>query len=240
MSFYEDIADYYDVIFPFNKGHVDFVKSCIEEPYRSKIILDIGCGTGDLAVALGEIDFHVTGIDYDTEMLRKAEQKRKDSVDFKHMDMREIGKAFPPASFDAILCFGNTLVHLNSISEVDAFCRQVRTVVKNGGKFLLQILNYDHILDHHIDRLPLIENDIVRFERAYEYDDSRRVIHFKTRLTLKEAGRVIENEILLYPLRKQELDDALRGAGFTDISYYADFDKGPLQEESLPLVTEAG
>ena len=62
---------------------------------------------------------------------------------------------------------------------------------------------------------------------------------FRTILTVKETGKRIENKIYLYPLRRHELDTALEKAGFTDISYYGDFDKSKLKVDSLPLVGEA-
>jgi glycine/sarcosine N-methyltransferase len=241
MSFYEEIADYYDLIFPFNKAHIDFVKSCIEEPYRSKTVLDVGCGTGDLVIALADIGFHAIGIDYDAKMLDKAGEKinKENNVVFNRLDMREIALYFNVPTFNAVLCLGNTLVHLTGLAEIESFCKQIKSVLKDKGRFLLQILNYDHILDHNIKSLPLIENNIIAFERYYKYDDINNLIDFKTVLTVKESKRIIENTILLYPLRKQELDMALRKAGFTDITYYGDFDKKELREDSLPLIAVA-
>jgi glycine/sarcosine N-methyltransferase len=239
MSFYSEIAEYYDLIFPFNKAHVEFIKNCIERPYEGKTILDVGCGTGDLAIALTGIGFQVTGIDYDTEMLTEARRKVNDSRLFLQMDMRNLISHFNPAAFDALLCFGNTLVHLNGLAEVEVFCRNVRAVLKDRGKFLLQILNYDHILDHAVRKLPLIEDDMVRFERFYEYDAGTGILAFKTKLLIKKTRKEIENEIPLYPMRKVELEAALKKAGFADLFFYGNFDKSELKEDSLPLVVEA-
>ena len=209
--------------------------------FPGKKILDAGAGTGDLAIALIDEGFIVTGIDYDAEMLVKAMSKAQGrrNITFDHMDMRKISARFGPASFDAVLCFGNTLVHLTDIEEIATFLRDVKTVLKEEGVFLLQILNYDHILDHGIKELPLIENDKVRFDRNYEYDPAANLIAFKTVLTVKGTGARIVNEIPLYPIRKQELETALRAAGFRKIEWYGDFNKGERKPDSLPLVIEA-
>jgi ubiquinone/menaquinone biosynthesis C-methylase UbiE len=241
MSFYEEIAEFYDFIFPFNNAHINFVKSSIKEPYMAKKILDAGCGTGDLVIALADMGFHAIGIDDDAMMLHKAGEKVKNETrsEFTRLDMREIKRYFAAPDFDAVLCFGNTLVHLSGLPEIESFCKQVRAVLKDKGRFLLQILNYDHILDHNIRKLPLIENNIIVFERYYKYDDINNLIEFRTVLTVKESKKIIENTILLYPLRKQELNKALKKAGFTRVLYYGDFDKRELKEDSLPLVVEA-
>jgi cyclopropane fatty-acyl-phospholipid synthase-like methyltransferase len=172
-------------------------------------------------------------------MLVEAKRKGKSNAIFLQMDMRKLAGDFDPGTFDAVLCFGNTLVHLSGYSEVEAFCTGVRKMLEDKGKLLLQILNYDYVLDRSVRKLPLIENDMVRFERFYEYDGRTNMIAFKTKLLVKETEREIENEILLYPMRKAELEATLRRAGFTDIFFYSDFDKSELREDSLPLVVEA-
>jgi glycine/sarcosine N-methyltransferase len=242
MSFYSQIADYYDLIFPPSKAHVDFVKSCVKPPYPGKKILDIGSGTGDLAISLSHEGFVVTGIDFDADMLAKAAGKVREGspITFSCMDMREKSSRFSPSTFDGALSFGNTLVHLTDLQEIAVFCKDVRTILNAEGVFLLQILNYNHILDHNVTELPPIENDTIRFDRHYKYDAATNLIAFKTILIIKETGTRIENEIPLYPIRKQELETALKAAGFIHISWYADFNKGELKPDSLPLVVEAG
>ncbi len=241
MSFYEEIAEYYDLIFPFNRGQAGFVTNCLGESFHGKKVLDVGCGTGDLVVALSEVGFQAIGVDSDSEMLRLAEAKASGvaGATFLRVEMGEVGESFGPSAFEGVLCFGNTLVHLKDYDEVQGFCKKVRTVLKDGGKFLIQVLNYDHILDRHIEKLPLIENESIRFERYYDYGNDSGRVAFRTVLTIKETGKVIENEIYLYPMRRRELNRALRGSGFTQFFYYADFDKSDLRTDSLPLVVEA-
>jgi cyclopropane fatty-acyl-phospholipid synthase-like methyltransferase len=241
MSFYEEIADFYDLIFPLNRAQIGFVKASVEPPYNEKRILDIGCGTGDLALALAEEGFMIEGIDSDAEMLRRARSKIRQGslVAFAHKDMREVSSLSCPATFDAVLCFGNTLVHLDSSRDIEDFFGQTKTVLKENAPFLFQILNYDHILDHDIRELPLIEDEEIKFERRYEFKGSENRIAFRTLLTVKKRGKKIANEILLYPIRRQELEEGLRKQGFTDIVFYGDFEKGELKTQSLPLVGEA-
>jgi len=241
MSFYSEIADYYDFIFPPGKAQADFVKSCMKPPYPGKKILDAGSGTGDLAVSLSGAGFVVTGIDCDALMSAKAVARipAGSNITFFCMDMRELPARFGPAAFDAVLSFGNTLVHLTDLKEIALFLRDVKTLLKDEGVFLLQILNYNHILDHNVTDLPLIENDTIRFDRHYTYDSATNRIAFRTVLTIRKTGARIVNEIPLYPIRKQELETALKAAGFMSMSWYGDFNKGELKPDSLPLVVEA-
>ncbi|MBA4391201.1 MAG: class I SAM-dependent methyltransferase [Syntrophus sp. (in: bacteria)] len=240
MAFYEEIAEYYDDIFPFNKTQMEFVRGSLKGPYHDKKVLDIGCGTGDLAIALSEAGFAVTGIDADSVMIQKAMDKiTHHPATFTRMDMREIASHNNPSAFDAVLCFGNTLVHLANIQEIETLCKDVKHILKQDGKFLLQILNYDYILDHNIRSLPFIDNQLITFERIYNYDTKKNLITFKTILTVKETSKKIVNKVSLFPIRKDELYLSLHNSGFSNISFYGDFDRNMLKTESLPLVIEA-
>jgi ubiquinone/menaquinone biosynthesis C-methylase UbiE len=42
--------------------------------------LDAGCGTGNYALALAQVGFHVTGIDYAAGMLARAQDKVTDEL----------------------------------------------------------------------------------------------------------------------------------------------------------------
>lgn len=245
MPFYESITDYYDYIFPLNARQIDFIKGSVSGPFRGKRILDAGCGTGILALALAGLGFDLTAIDADEAMIEKAKEKAKEKagasppVTFRQADMRRLIDAFPASSFDLVLCFGNTLVHLTDLRDVAEFFSQARQILTGEGRLLLQIVNYDYVLDRGIRELPTIDNEFVRFERLYDYDASRNLLAFNTVLTVKETGRVIRNSIPLYPLRRRELEGLLQEAGFTAITCYGDFDRTQLKDDGLPLIVEA-
>jgi len=235
-AFYESIAEWYDFIFPPDPAQVCFVRGRFR-PSDGRL-LDVGCGTGSLAAGLGREGYNVTAIDSDADMIRlaRAKSQQQDDIRFAVCDMRDLVQHFGTSSFNAVACFGNTLVHLNTMEDISAFIRQTHAVLKEGGLFLLQILNYDHVLDHGVRQLPLIDNDRVRFERNYATDEAAGLLKFRTVLTVKETGRMIENEVTLLPIRKAALEAAILEAGFRDSQWFGDFAGNPLVETSLPLV----
>ena len=242
MKFYKSIAKYYDYIFPYNSNQKDFIISSINEPYREKSVLDIGCGTGNLTLELSKCFNNIVGIDSDREMIRLAKSKIKrfvNSIGFKYLNMLDIGKHFAPSVFDVIICFGNTLVHLADSGEIESFLMQTKTLLKPGRKLLLQIVHYDRILKQSIQLLPLIENEMVKFERYYSYHRQQRVIDFKTILTVKKENRVIKNCVQLYPLLKKEVENILKNVGYRKIFYYGSFKKEGFTQHSPPLIIEA-
>ncbi len=69
MKFYQSIADYYEQIFPLNKAQITFAEESLHGSKQSRL-LDIGCGTGSLSIALSEFSEIVTAIDLDESMIK--------------------------------------------------------------------------------------------------------------------------------------------------------------------------
>ena len=240
MSFYQQIAPYYHHIFKINANQVDFSK--LKIPESDCKVLDIGCGIGTLSFELTNYYKHVLGIDMDAEMVRAASKKKKDksnSIQFKQISMLKLDTLIDNNSVDGIICFGNTLVHLNSLDEIADFLQQSKAVLKSNGKLLLQIVNYDKILARNIKKLPLIENDEIIFERNYCYRKSENKIDFNTRLTVKSTQQTIENSIELLPLLKKDLTLLLNNAGFNNCNYYGNFNQEPHSIDSPAIIIEA-
>lgn len=242
MPFYSNISSYYDYIFPYNEVKKSFALKGFNSA-ESYTLLDIGCGTGGLALDLAREGHSVFAIDSDHQMINQAVAKKMPlSLDefpvFREFDMRKIHAFFEPAQFDGIICFGNTLVHLSDKQEIEDFLRSCSHILKSGGHLKIQILNYDYILDYPVEELPHIETDHIRFERYYEITSPEN-IEFITHLRIKEEERTLTSRIHLYPLRKNDLEDLLRRTGFEDIHFYGDFSGNAFQYENLPLLVDA-
>ncbi|WP_321298486.1 class I SAM-dependent methyltransferase [Marinifilum fragile] len=241
MDFYQSISKYYQYIFPLNKMQLDFIGKNHPQAKDQLSILDIGCAIGDLSMELAKTYQKVIGIDLDKGMIDQAIRKGKNykNLEFHLQNMLELDTAFESNSFDIIACFGNTLVHLNSDDEVLQFFQNAKAVLKKDGKLLFQIINYDRIIDQKIDHLPTIENDVIKFERNYKYHPSQEKVDFETILSIKENKNSIRNCIALLALRKSKVEELLQKAGFTNISFFGNFKRENLTENSMPLIVEA-
>jgi len=76
---------------------------------RSWHALDLGCGTGALAVRLARLGFHVTLLDASLPMLDFAERAAREAgvterIAVKHGDAVQLATLFDAGSFDLILC----------------------------------------------------------------------------------------------------------------------------------------
>ena len=238
-KFYSSISEYYPEIFPYNPAQLQFVKNNAGD-LPGKKVLDIGCATGELAFQLSKSGADVTGIDLNEDLLQQAKAgKVYPGLLFQKGNMLELQSDFQSEAFDAVLCFGNTLVHLPSHELISKMLSGVFAVLKPGGVFLLQILNYDFIVSEPVTELPLIETENIKFVRRYGFDENSPLISFQTKLYLKKEGEVIHNETPLLALKSGELRVLLENAGFTDVEFYSGFKKEPFGGNHIPLVVRA-
>lgn len=236
-QFYTSIAPYYQHIFPFNAAQIEFLKNVL--PYNGARVLDVGCATGELTFALTHFGFPTWAFDYDAQMIQIAlKNKAEDAMFpvFEQLDMLTISERYPESYFDTVVCFGNTLVHLQSYAEIQKFLESAYQVLFSEGKLTIQILNYQNIINNQISELPLIDNENVRFERKYAFTEASDLIDFNTKLTVKATGQEIVNSTKLLAIRKEKLQELLLKAGFISIEFYGSFKREPLTESSLPLI----
>ena len=235
MEFYQSIAKYYDQIFDLSQNKVNFVKHFIEQ--NNGKLLDIGCSTGKMDKDIISDFSHISAIDLDKAMIEYAKQYYHDPmIDFYAMNMLNIGDKFTKNSFNIITCFGNTLVHLNTLSEIQSLLTQIFNLLKNDGSFLCQIINYDRILENEITFLPTIENENLKFTRNYKYQKNRHKIKFSTVLSVGSDNVNIKNQIELLPLVKNDIVKMLQIAGFKKIDLFSNWDLKPFNIEATPLI----
>lgn len=238
--FYSSIAKYYNQIFPLNEAQVQYVQSSLGT-LDGKNILDIGCSTGQLAQKLAGLGSQVTGIDLNEEMIQIAQKENHfPTLKFVVANMLKADSFSEESTLDAVLCLGNTLVHLDTIDEVAQFFKIIAKLLKPGGRFLVQILNYDYILDHKIEELPLIDTPKLSFIRKYDLPatENEKII-FNTELVIKSSRDSLFHASRLLPLRKKDVRALLEHYGFERIKFYADFTKKPSNGNHLPLVIYA-
>ena len=97
-------------------------------------ILDVGCGTGSLAVLLAQAGHEVTGIDTSAQMLALARAKAATAgvrVDVARADAA--APPFPPASVDVVLCRHV----LWALPDRDAVLASWARLLRPGGRLVL-------------------------------------------------------------------------------------------------------
>jgi 2-polyprenyl-3-methyl-5-hydroxy-6-metoxy-1,4-benzoquinol methylase len=233
--FYKNLANVYQHVFP-AAGKVDFLADLFK-PYG--MILDVGCSDGRVALRLSELGFNVEAIDLSEDMVRVAESVSEDNERFKVrlMDMQKVSQHYPAGNFDGLYCIGNTLVHLESEEKIFNTLKGFKSVIKEKGAIVIQIVHYNYVEANQIKMLPIIENEMVRFERFYVLKGEH--VRFRTELTIKETGEYHESETTLLALKKERLEKLLYDAGFHSLEWYGNYNGVPLNSEHLQLIVTA-
>ena len=139
-------------------------------------VLDVPCGIGRVGIPLAQLGHTVTGLDFSQHLVSVAVSKASrlgvaGRTTFTTGSMSDLTR-FPKASFD---CAINVFTSIGYGSEVEdaAFFRQLRTVVKKGGLFVISGLrNRDYIVRHAAQNVFEESEKVLVLDR-YSFDVAR-------------------------------------------------------------------
>lgn len=223
---YELIADNYSSIFPLDDSTIEFIDSRLARARKGKI-LDIGCATGDLAIALSDKGYTVLGVDLDERMIDIAVKKgNRHSVSFKKADMMTLDR---DTAYDCILCLGNTMPHVSSWQDLGRFIELIHAILADDGVFIFQILNYDKILADKNVQFPIKEGRDFAFTRRYT-DISEERITFVIEIHNKVTNETRVDSTRLLPIAKSMVLGLLAQTGFERAEIFSDYDGSPASD----------
>lgn len=135
-AFWDGIAEKYSRSPVANPGaferKIEITKSRMKP---SDVVLDVGCGTGSLALRLAPFAAQVHGLDVSGEMIRiakgKAAAEHVDNVAF-HVGALDDTMPFAPASVDVLCAY--SILHL--VADLPAVLRRIHGLVRPGGFFI--------------------------------------------------------------------------------------------------------
>ncbi|TDW97324.1 class I SAM-dependent methyltransferase [Dinghuibacter silviterrae] len=100
-------------------------------PQKGESILDVGCGTGQLAAEIAEYGARVTGMDQSPQMIEKA-RAAYPGLPFDVKDVRDFTYGEP---FDAL--FSNAMLHW--VDDQEAAIASMYLALKPGGRLVLEM-----------------------------------------------------------------------------------------------------
>jgi glycine/sarcosine N-methyltransferase len=184
-------------------------------------VLDAACGTGQHGIALARLGLAVSAADPSAGMIAQARANASGAaVRFEQAGFGGMSGVFGKASFDALLCLGNSLAHVADGAGLAAALGDFADCLTEGGLLILQNRNYDKVLAARARWLDPQSSAGGRrewlFIRFYDFEaDGSITFHVLTLSRGKDgAWTQAVSSTRLWPLRAAVLTDALRGAGF--------------------------
>ncbi len=186
-------------------------------------LLDLGCGSGEHARLLNSLGFEVTGVDASPSQLESAREADPGGR-YIQAGLTELEGGLEPG-YGGALCLGNTLPHLGEESEVRRFFSGLASRLRPGAPFLLQLLNYDRILDRAERTFPVVlrpgetEGESMVFLRLMTHHGGGRLTFTPARLRYRPGSAtplelMAAQDVLLRGWRRSEVESLLREAGF--------------------------
>ncbi|HWG42751.1 MAG TPA: class I SAM-dependent methyltransferase [Gemmataceae bacterium] len=117
-----------------------FVEQHCPQPGR---LLDLGCGTGRLLLAMAQRGWWTLGVDLSTEMLRVAGDKAMSAGVVVHRLRANIAEldALADGSFDCVACLFSTLGMVLGAAQRQRVVAQAFRLLRPGGRFILHVHN---------------------------------------------------------------------------------------------------
>jgi len=180
-------------------------------------VLDLCCGTGQLARALTDRGYQVTGLDGSEEMIRFARENAPEA-DFVVDDARSFSSA---GAYHAAVSTFDSLNHVMTLEELASVFCNVNAALHEGGLFLFDLNTEEGFKAKWHGGFDIVEDDCVCVVRC-SYCPETRVAQFDATV-FRLDGAWQRSDVTLrqtwYSLA--EVSSALEGAGFTGIRPYA-------------------
>jgi len=225
-----------------------FARWCFGQYGMPRSIVDLGCGTGNIAIPLAKSGFEVFGIDLSADMLAIARSKwdeppvrnQGNSIRWLQQDMRDWELPHP---VDAVISFCDCLNYLTEEADVVQTFRQTYAGLTPGGLFLFDV-HAPRTLERYAEDQPFIYNEKdIAYLWSSEYDAVTQSIRHDITFFVREDGatqssglyRRFEESHTQRAYDPQWLAEQLAAAGFELLHRCADFDWSPPKEDSERL-----
>ncbi len=250
MSSYGDIwADIYDMA---HSAVTEDIAFWVENAKATAgPVLELGCGTGRVAIPIAQAGVPVVGLDSSAAMLKLARAKTrrlklgKEVLKFVRGDMRELslGQRFP-----LVIIPFRSFQFLLSVADQCRALDAIRRHLTPGGRLILSLFVPDPERLTRDPSTPLYDGEItdpttghrLLFWYQNRYDNFNQMENVRTIMEeLDGHGDVVRKTYRDYQIRylyRFEVQHLLASCGYEVVEVYGGFDREPLDEASTEMI----
>jgi ubiquinone/menaquinone biosynthesis C-methylase UbiE len=223
MTLYDAIAHIYD---PWSRSVTEDVDFYVEHALASGgPVVELGVGTGRIAIPIARAGVHVIGVDSSPGMLEVAREAAASAGVSQLLDLRlgDIADPQVPERVPLVICPFRSLLHMQSEDEKLRALRAAHDVLERNGALVFDVFapSREDIEETHeqwLEREPGIEELAV-------WDESNRTLELSVRSADAQAT------FRLHWLSAPEWLRLLAAAGFEIEALYGWFDRRPYEDE---------
>lgn len=196
----------------------DFICDALDIGSGSQV-LDAGCGTGRIALALIKRGCVVTGIDSSAYMVSRCRELALREPKFTVCKLYFREMAFEE-EFDAVVCWSHSLGYATREDDVEAVRRMVAALVPSGA-ILIDLHNLAWYRKNALRR-SWQEKDRHFILSKIAYDETDQKLVSRDIIVPKEGGRPREYKMTMLEYQPAEIAGLLESVGVGEIAFYGD------------------
>ncbi|HZG14323.1 MAG TPA: class I SAM-dependent methyltransferase [Candidatus Bathyarchaeia archaeon] len=236
---YAHLAAIYDRLMadtPYDQW-LTWVNEIWEKYGKPQTVLDLGCGTGSIAIPLSKQGYRVTGVDLSAEMLAVAYEKMRAAhadVTWVEQDMRELELA----PVDSVISLCDSLSYVTDETDVQKTFQKVFAHLQPGGTFLFDVHSPYKIVHFFADNTFTLQEEDVAYIWDCFTDPLRYEVEHQLTFFLRQPNGLyerVEESHFQRAYQPLQMMNWLRAAGFEQITLTADFQSQPPHPESERL-----
>lgn len=191
------------------------------KPHR---VLDLACGTGNVAEILAASGYDVVGVDLSAPMIESARQKAEKKrlrIDYFVQNAAEMDLQAAP--FDLCVSLFDSLNYILDPGDLARAIERVYAHLVSGGLFVFDINSEFALVNSFFDQDNLYTNERLRYVWRSSYDAGSRLCTIRMRFFLRHrdgVDREFRENHLQFAYREDELRVMLEEAGFADTETY--------------------
>lgn len=123
------------------------------------LAVDLGAGSGFQSIPLAKLGFSVVAVDFCAALLSELSARANHLfIRTIHDDILNFSK-YVEEQAQVIVCMGDTLTHLESLSSVQSLLSSVERALTKGGKLILTFRDYVSVEPHGTQRFIPVRSD---------------------------------------------------------------------------------
>ncbi len=224
MKLYANAAKYYDLVVYFEFNRVKEEIKLFRKIFGQKIktVLEMGAGTGRIAVPLAKAGYEVTALDLTPAMLAVAKQKAKGLRNIKFV-IGDMTKYKSKKKFDAVICCSSTLLHMSTEKDLLSCLKNFKQNLKPNGILLFDVWRYKNVNGLFTWRKTIKkQNLIARLKYWDKIDAAKRVEVWRFEGNILDKGKRHKVNFAgkIYCKSAGQIEKSLKNAGFNKIRHY--------------------
>ena len=254
-SSFDAWAEIYDAVYSYVTEDIPFYVGAARE--SGGPVLELGCGTGRVAIPIAEAGLDVVGLDSSEAMLDVARRKSDQlgpgsgSLTLLHADMRDFSLD-DREKFNLVVIPFRGFLSLLTVEDQTSTLTTVKRHLAPGGRLVfnvfvpdLNMLVQEGDTAYHLRDVtdPDTGTRYVLWHQS-SYDNHNQIVNARVIVEELDADGVmlrrLYRDFQLRYVHRWEMHHLLNACGYEVLDLYGDFDRSPFDDTSTEMVWVAG